>query len=552
MKAREFVIESLLLELNMSPTFLRQLVSKIDAQAGMEFELVIPDNTRNDDGDLEPDYSSDERVETIDQITNFFDDGNFNSGRDVSKMGEKLRNRFNDWMYSDKADAEFRDNDEELVTNYIKSEYAGEMDEDIYSRIEDALENHNKLYVAALDQYRDEVNERDNSEYEQEFLRSQEGISRLRDVPDNFPNISWPDWDLSEPMINPEEVANEFGSSIGRQVKYSPRYHGVNRDARDVGFKTHHYIVEPDSSIEGDAGETGLEFVSPPMPIGEMLSDLRKVREWARDFGAYTNDSTGLHINVSVAGFDKEKLDYVKLALLLGDDWVAAQFGRLGNSYAKSAMEIIKKRVSDHPEDAEVLLAKMKTGLGQIATKVIHSGETKKYTSINTQQGWIEFRSPGGDWLSNDLAKVENTLLRMVVALDAACDPNKYRQDYLKKLYGILNIKPGNDPLSYFTRYSAGDLPKAALKSFIRLAQADRQIKKQPVPAKGISTPTVDYTSPTGRQFTGTWLVIDDIGQELYRFSGIGNSQADANRIAGSWIRANNYTAPVEVVPEFR
>lgn len=610
MRAKEFVIESLLLELNMSPTFLRQLVSNIDARAGMEFELVIPNNISNDE-DQEPDYSSDERVETIDQITNFFDDRNFNSGKDVSKMEDKLRERFNDWMYSDKADAEFRDNDEELVTNYIKSEYEGETDEDIYSRIEDALENHNKLYVAALDQYREEVNKRDNSEYEQEFLLSQEGISRLRDVPDNFPNISWPYWGLSEPSIDLEEVASEFGSSIGRQIKYSPRYHGVSRDARDVGSKTH-YIVEPDSTIESDDGEEGLEFVSPPLPIGEMLSDLRKVSEWAKDFGAYTNDSTGLHINVSVEGFDKEKLDYVKLALLLGDDWVADQFGRLGNTFAKSAMEIIKKRVSDHPEDAEVLLAKMKTGLGQIATKVIHSGETNKYTSINTQEGWIEFRSPGGNWLSDDLAKVENTLLRMVVALDAACDPNKYRQDYLKKLYGILNIKPGNDPLSYFTRYSAGDLPKAALKSFIKQVQLVRTINKQPmsgieywweVQPKGLFTsievvaktkeeainkahsgswedlpintfnatvlrkyepdtsrvdpsnaqrPAIQNTSPTGRQFTGTWLVIDDIGQELYRFSGIGNSQADANRIAGSWVRANNYTAPVEVVPEMR
>ena len=215
MRAKEFVIESLLLELNMSPTFLRQLVSNIDARAGMEFELVIPDNTSNDE-DQEPDYSSDERVETIDQITNFFDDRDFNSGKDVSKMEDKLRERFVDWMYSDKADAEFRDNDEELVTDYIKSEYEGETDEEIYKRIEDALENHNELYVAALDQYREEVNERDNSEYEQEFLRSQEGISRLRDVPDNFPNISWPHWRPSEPSVDPEEVASEFGSSIGR------------------------------------------------------------------------------------------------------------------------------------------------------------------------------------------------------------------------------------------------------------------------------------------------------------------------------------------------
>jgi hypothetical protein len=169
-----------------------------------------------------------------------------------------------------------------------------------------------------------------------------------------------------------------------------------------------------------------------------MISDLNKVKAWAKQRGCYTNDSTGLHINVSVPGFDNDKLDYVKLALLLGDQYVLDQFGRTGNTYAKSAMGMIKERIAQRPEDAAAMLQKTKTGLGELATKVIHSGTTSKYTSINTKEGYIEFRSPGGDWLNENFDKIETTLLRFVVALDAAMDPAKYRDEYQRDLYKML------------------------------------------------------------------------------------------------------------------
>jgi hypothetical protein len=68
------------------------------------------------------------------------------------------------------------------------------------------------------------------------------------------------------------------------------------------------------------------------------------------------------------------------------------------------------------------------------------------------------------------------------------------------------------------------------------------------------------YTAPqtltrpgqSQQQFTGTWLVLDPNGRELHRFSGIGNVQADANRIAINWLRSHPgaMQAGVTVVPE--
>jgi hypothetical protein len=55
-------------------------------------------------------------------------------------------------------------------------------------------------------------------------------------------------------------------------------------------------------------------------------------------------------------------------------------------------------------------------------------------------------------------------------------------------------------------------------------------------------------------QFTGTWIIKDtDTGQELHRFSGIGNVQADANRVAAQWLQQNAPDADmtdIEVYPE--
>jgi len=68
------------------------------------------------------------------------------------------------------------------------------------------------------------------------------------------------------------------------------------------------------------------------------------------------------------------------------------------------------------------------------------------------------------------------------------------------------------------------------------------------------------WDQPTGTSgFTGTWRVMID-GEEVHRFSGVGNVQADALRIGQRWvlnqIRQGQLNpvpgAEVEVVPEMR
>jgi hypothetical protein len=318
---------------------------------------------------------------------------------------------------------------------------------------------------------------------------------------ENAYDISWPHWTTSgsgEASI--EDVAQEFENAIGRDTRASGSYHSgsVTRPSPTQ----QHYVVEPDGSLEADSSDdVGLEFVSPPLPIDEILSDLNKVKQWAGIYGCYTNDSTGLHINISVPDYSRENLDFVKLALLMGDKYVLDAFGRTGNTYAKSALGIIKDAVRNKPEDAARLLDKMKGNLDQLATKAIHSGSTSKYTSINTKDGHIEFRSPGGDWLDDNFDKIENTLLRFTVAMSAALNPEAYREEYLKKLYKLLteDNTDDSDTIRYFSEYVAGKIPKAALRSFVKQAQLTRQVKRGATSDKkmwwNVSNPAQSFAS---------------------------------------------------------
>jgi hypothetical protein len=492
----EFVTEQEnLFEITMSPSSLKKLSAQTGALAGMEFEMIVP-GVKGEDQDQEPDYDYDERASSIDDICNFFYDGDFNGRRQIDDLRERLRDSYEQWA-EEQVDNDWADQGIDYLYQYVKNNVDDETiiealglepdeagNEPVVGReqwaeyAQRSWEENNDTYDEALSEFRDEWYNDDSHE---ETWLDDEGINSMMDVENTYGGIvTWPHWsDPNAGETDVEQVADEFSHAIGREVRASENYHSGRVERPST--KSLHYIVEPDGSLDpDDSNDAGLEFVSPPLPIEELLSDLNKVKAWADKTGCYTNDSTGLHINVSVPGWsgDYNQLDYVKLAVLLGDEFVLDSFGRAGNTYAKSAMGKIRSIIKQNPAKAEELLQRMKSGMDQLASKAIHSGVTEKYTSINTKNGYIEFRSPGGDWLNDNFAEIENTLRRFTVALSAAVDPEMYRKEYLKKLYKLLDVSNEKDPLSYFAKYSAGELPKAALKSFVRQAQLERGVKR--------------------------------------------------------------------------
>jgi hypothetical protein len=505
--AQEFALleAEFLPEIKMSPQNLRAEAAKTGAMAGMEFEMIVPGVGGIDsEPEYEPDYDQDLRARSFDGVEEFFFDGDYNSRGDVRRLMEALGEAYMEWQMDQTADAWDRDG-VDFMRDYIANNDEFDRDEALTQardEITDAnpdldtdseefnsllsnrvneleeqfvlaeFEAQGRLYNAAFEEFAQEKND----DYdEREFL--QEVYPYMTDIAREF-DIAWPHYttvNADSGGTDGQLVADEFSSYMGKPVNYSDRYHGGRREPGT-------YVVEPDGSLEGDnPGDAGLEFVSPPMPIDEMLADLKKVKEWAGRQGAYTNDSTGLHINISVPDYSLEKLDYVKLALLMGDEYVLELFGRSSNTYAKAATSKIRDVLKKNPDLAPTMMDKMRSHMGDFATKAIHSGTTDKYTSINTKTGYIEFRSPGGDWLDANFDKIESTLLRFTVALSAAIDPAAYRQEYLKKLYKLLEgsqDKGGVDVLQLFANYSAGELPKDALIRQVRQSQLARKAEK--------------------------------------------------------------------------
>jgi hypothetical protein len=483
-----------LFEVAMNPSNLKKLAAAIPGvQVGMEFEMVVPDAQGEDDEDqeYEPDYGRDERASDIDDIVRFFgeeDDyvGNNNSERQLDRLREDLNEKFYEWQ-SEKIDEQWNDGDgKEFFIKWVKDNVDPDDVADHVDKEEDLFGNRNPdgsdyikfaedawddgfnddNYQNAYDEFRED---RDGDFDEETFLRDI-GIRDMSDVANRVSvDISWPYYESNYGGGGGEDVesiGNDFSDAIGKPVYTSTSYHGARREPGA-------YSLEPDGSINASSGEAGLEFISPPMDVDEMIEDLKAVKKWADDRGCYTNGSTGLHINVSVPDYSLDKLDYVKLAVLLGDKYILEQFGRLSNSYARSALDVIKERAKNN-EEVDKLLKQLKGNVETIASKILHSGRTDKFTSINTKDGYVEFRSAGGDWLGQNFDKIENTILRNIVALDAAVDPNKYKKEYQKALYKLLKPKDEKSDMSYFARYMSGEINRSDYMQVLEKTRTDR------------------------------------------------------------------------------
>ena len=204
--------------------------------------------------------------------------------------------------------------------------------------------------------------------------------------------------------------------AMGRKVKIFSSYHEHAKNLTD-------WYIEPDGSLTADTDEdTSAEIVSPPLPVGEAIDALKKFYALAGQYGLYTNNTTGLHINVSIP----LKLDLLKLAVFLGDQYVLKYFGREANDYARSVQKHLGKEVQ---RIGDVDLKKL-----QAMANAATSGHT---SSISNNGKYISFRHAGGNYLQ-DYQGVFNVIGRFVRAMIIASDPTAYANEYQTKLAKLM------------------------------------------------------------------------------------------------------------------
>lgn len=522
-------------EVAMSPGSLKAFANSPEAegmQAGFEAELIFSGlGGDSGDGELEPDYDEDRYANSIEDIIEFFSDGPYSdmSRNEINRLRNELQEQYFDWMNEQVAES-WSNEGLEYLSDYIRDEDEfdedtareeaeeslrdesgadADIDEEAIDRlvrekfdqfVQDVWEEsyNSRIYERAYDQYNDEMMQGEYSD--SDWLESRS--MSMSDVAAEF-NLFWPymidtggpDGGFDEE--NAERLADDLAETLGVKTKASGGYHSTKRDATT-------WIFEPDSSLEPDStDDMPVEIVSPPMPLTQALEVLPKFFEWAARNGAYANSSTGFHMSVSMPEHAGNNLDYVKLALFLGDEYVLKQFGRAANTYTASALGKIRKQAStalaEDATRADAVLKAMRDHLDQLAVQALAKPSGfGKYTSINPKDNYIEFRSAGGSDYFEDIKKIQNTLMRYARATAIAMNPAAEKQEYAKKLYKLLSpaetqtvvdpktgrkrteikAKADQDAIAIFSRYVAGELPKSALKSFIKQLQYGREVEK--------------------------------------------------------------------------
>jgi hypothetical protein len=585
MRYKELLSEQQLDELRMSPGSLRAFASSPDAEgirAGFEAELVFTGlgGEADYDEDPEPDYDADERANSIDDVINFFSNDEFGYatyGRDLDSLQDGLDEKYMEW-HDDQMYQSFRDEAEDLVRkqwleerpmtervhDYLvegmdmddreadriqavgdeapkfetSSEAAAYMkqnpdyaryveavegaEEILEEDVEQSIKEQDGYYDQALDGFRDDFYVDDDSGFFGDV-----GLRWMSDVANEF-QLMWPvmtyTGQSSEGGFS-EENARNLATSLSDELivktKVSNGYHTATRDDET-------WIFEPDMSLDADDSDNmPVEIVSPPMPLEECLRKMEEFFEWAESNGAYANSSTGFHMGVSLP-VTGGQVDYVKLALFLGDEYVLKEFGRSGNHFCEAAIKKIRGRVKNNKEAIGGAMELMKHNLLELAQKAleINNHGFGKYTSINPQGGndstkphlergakYIEFRSAGGSNYFEDIDKLKNTLMRYAKAMTVAANPAAERKEYYKKLYKLISPPEGDPALNLFAQFAAGEISSSDLKR----SWAEKQLEAEP---------------------KGDWVLYDSYGKRVQGHTYNGYTKTEA------WERAKQKLSP--------
>jgi hypothetical protein len=506
-------------EVRMAPSDLKRFAASPEAQgirAGFEAELIFKGLGEPEYDEMEPDMDYDERAYSIQQVIDFFQNDDWGYGLSDSqarRVENELDEMYMEWR-EDQIREDFKHDSEDLISDVwleerpmeerihdalttgleLSDEEAdaimafharreggkikgSEMSEDElemasqYSQarsiamdvleedVQTSLDQEDSIYDQALEDYRD------NYSGDDERFFQDNGMRYMSDIADTF-RLDWPymtgggssegGWSQD----SADRLAARLKKALRVPTKVGGGHHSVTRDDRS-------WIIEPDSSLVADDPENmAVEIVSPPMPLDECLTKMQEFFAWAESEDAYANSSTGFHMGVSLPTQFHEDVDFVKLVLFLGDEYVLKEFGRSANGFCKSAMSKIRNRLgNDRGTAVSGALDLMKNNLIELAHRSIANNMGfGKYTSVNPKGNYIEFRSAGNSNYFEDLDKLKNTLLRYARAMSIAGNPAAERNEYAKKLYKLVAPSQSDPALSLFARWSAGELSLDTLK----------------------------------------------------------------------------------------
>lgn len=459
MRYKELTIcENILNEINMSPSNIRKTAQSLDATIGIEYEFI---------------YLSEERIDlsteikNIDQIKDFFEETT-NLDTFIITHAKWFKNKFNE-EYPD-----FIENFDYYAFRFINEAYKDKLGSD-----NDIIENYKK-YTEIIVKNNGPVGVFNNEEIsEKDRKKSLKFFNLTKEFLRNEINdLYFQDFLKEENIKTMKDLVKKFDLIIRNKT-----YNEIKKSLQDNFYKNvnpsnQNYKFIMDESIKTNDGETpdpaqnmiGIEIVSPPQDLQSTIVDFQSIREFIRENG-YVNETTGLHINISLPNFDVNKIDYLKLILLLGDNYILNEFNRRYNRYAKSSFDNLVKSIKTGWEtEVYKKLDLLKSDLNQLASRYILRRSIDKNMSFNLQPDRVEFRSIGNNWIENNsVEQIINTVYRFIVVLEASMNTEKYQKEYAKKLTKITQSSNTNENvIKMFSNYASGVITKEHLKNFLR------------------------------------------------------------------------------------
>jgi hypothetical protein len=278
-----------------------------------------------------------------------------------------------------------------------------------------------------------------------------------------------------------ELVADDLSTKLGTEVI------SVMDDTKV--FHTGAYkswVVTSDDSLQSRArvttgiGMVGVELVSPIMSAKEGLTMLDKVLEIMNGeilgLNVFTTAETGLHMNL---GVKNKQIDPIKILVLSGDEHIVNKFDRANSEYASSVQGSMRDRMAqvaggEAPQGMDASMVGTRKDVNALITqaqevlKGLETDErdidrvvsvlnnikpTGKGQSIDFDKlssGYVEYRAIGNKDYEKRRGEIIDSVLHMIGMTYVATEPSAYRQEFLKKLYLMVqrSVTTADEPIT--------------------------------------------------------------------------------------------------------
>jgi hypothetical protein len=209
-----------------------------------------------------------------------------------------------------------------------------------------------------------------------------------------------------------------------------------------IGSKFNKWKLVWDASVELKRKKNYFshELISPPLPFYEALQALHNVFVWMQENGCKTNNTCGLHVNVSFKDvIYNKKINIVKLGLLYPEIEILKTFNRSRNHYCSSQIKYLRKyRLTPYEKSQmtsitaieEFFISKMRIG-----SHKFHAMNLLKWKRNFNK--YIEFRSIGNtdyEYKEKDIKKFIDAIAR---AMLSCVSKTSRKKDYIDKLYAL-------------------------------------------------------------------------------------------------------------------